>query len=366
MFGKSSDVFLGESAGKSKLEQIHREAKQIINEKNKEIQRYSQQIQQTEITLSQLRAELREKTERLSKGPSEQLNESNEFQVDNQISEINARHEEEVRNIIAKNEEELQNYRTKYGKMLKESEQWVEQHIDTVYVEKAAKVEAAKQDLEKLKQQANDAVLSATKSKTAFYQSSKTSALMNTKRIEYLESQLSEIASVSREELRDIKGKTEECLAAITVREQEHQAEIARYKKELAEREKKYNEHLETLKQQCETEKGRYQNQINATNENISNLSRILKQLEKHHETQMKSTLKDLERMKTTIYSTRARTQANPIDSITETRETNSLSNKCIQMQQEIAVIESEINELNDENRDLKAQLARFDRAVYA
>ena len=366
MFGRSSEVFLGGYAGRSKLEQIHNEAKKIIDEKNKEIQRYSQEIQKAEASLSQLKAELQSKTEKINKIILNQSTDDNNFQIDNEISNLNARHDEEVRQLIAKNEDELQMYRIKYGKMLKESEQWIEQHIDTVIVEKTAKVEAAKQDLERLKEQAGNTMLSATKQRTQFLQSSKTSSLMNSRRIQYLESQISEITSVSREELRDIKGKVEECLAAITIREQNYKAEIARFKQEYAEREKKYNEHIAVLKHQCETEKERYFNQINACNENIANISNVLKHLEKHHETQMKSTLNDLERMRTSIYTARARTIADPNETLATTRETNSLANKCIQMQQEIAVIESELSELNDENRDLQAQLARFDRAVYA
>ena len=366
MFGRTSDAFMGESAGRSKLERIHAEAKQIINEKNKEIKRYSDEIQKTEITLQQLKSELKEKTARLKNDPFEVSLDNIGNQAENQIAEINMRHEREVEELKTKNEEELQAYKLKYGKMLKESEQWIEQHVDTVYLEKSAKLEAAKQDLEQIKQQASEAMLGASKQRVDFYRNSKTATLMNSKRIDYLESQLSEIASVSREEVRDIKAKIEECLAAIAVRENEHKAEIAKYKKELEEREKKYNEHLEILQTQCNTEKSRYQNQINATNENIQNLSRVLKQLEKHHESQLKSTLRDLERMKTTIYATKTRKETSPDEAIATVKETNTLSNKCMQMQQEIAVIESELNELNDENRELKAQLKKFDSIVYA
>ena len=66
-----------------------------------------------------------------------------------------------------------------------------------------------------------------------------------------------------------------------------------------------------------------------------------------------------------TIYTTKTRSQVTPADIMTSVKESHSLSNKCIEMQQEIAIIESELAELNEENRELRAQLAKLDRAVY-
>lgn len=364
MFGRSSDVFAGNSAGKSKLEKIHKEAKEIITAKNKEIMKYSKLIEEAENQLSELKAELREKNNRINKLNNEDSDFDKLSAID-EIQELNTRHIEEMKNLEEKHQEDMQTYKMKYAKTLKEAEQWAEQHIDTLAVEKQAKLQMAQQELQSAKEKAQSSKLTATTLKTNFYQNNKTAQLMNTQRIEYLESQLSEISSISREEIRDIRGKIEECLATITVRQNEYEAQIAKCKKEIKERESKYNDHIDALTNQYNTEKTRYQNQINAVNENIQNLTRVIKQMETHHEQQLRSTMKDLERMKTTIYTSRTMRHESRDETIANTRNSLSVQNQCMQMRQEIAVIKEEIDELNAENDELRSQLQMLDRSVY-
>ncbi|EAX85668.1 hypothetical protein TVAG_593050 [Trichomonas vaginalis G3] len=364
MLGRSSDVFAGNFMGKSKLEKIHKEAKEIIAQKNKEIMKYSKLIEDAENQLSELKAELQEKTNRINNMKNEDIS-YNVNSIEDEITALSTQHIEEMKALEEKHQEDMQTYKMKYAKSLKEAEQWTEQHIDTLAVEKQAKLQMAQQELKTAKEKAQASKLAATAVKSNFYQNNKTAQLMNTQRIEYLESQLSEITSLSREEIRDIRGKVEECLATITVRQKEYEAQIAKCKKELKERETKYNDHIEALTNQYNTEKARYQNQINAVNENIQNLTRVIKQMETHHEQQLRSTMKDLERMKTTIYASRSMRTTSRDETITNARETMSIQNQCMQMKQEIAVIKEEIDELNAENDELRSQLQVLDRSVY-
>jgi SMC interacting uncharacterized protein involved in chromosome segregation len=154
-------------------------------------------------------------------------------------------------------------------------------------------------------------------------------------------------------------------LAAVDLREREHRNEVQRYENEIAEREQQYKTHMVVLAEQFQCEKQRLEQAVGAASAKAENLQRILKQLEKHHEKQLKSTLHDVEKMKTFMYQSNTR----EVEQQNQTRQyvstMNQLQRECTQTEQELGLIEAEIKELRDENRDLKLEFQKLDRLVY-
>lgn len=363
-FARGSSKYMS-SAGKSKLEDIHNEAKQILGEKNAEISKLNQSIDEAEVQLKELKAQLRETLSKINKDPFDDNDDFMERQNDVEINTILEKNEDEIRELQQKHEEKLQRYKLQFGKSLKEAEQWSEQHIDAVYHEKMAKLTSLKQELEEAKAESQNAHMYVTSTRQQFYSTNKSASIQASQRITFLETQLTEITANSREELRDIKSKIDECLASVNVRQKEHKTELTKYEMELNQREEKYNMHVAALEEEFSAKKQRYQNEIDAENANLENLTKILKKIEKHHDKQMQSTLKDVENMKNTIYTAKARGDQAFEDTKATVGQAQNYMAEVREMEQEIAIMEQEINELNEENVQLKSEISKLDRAVY-
>ncbi|OHT12922.1 kinetoplast-associated protein [Tritrichomonas foetus] len=351
--------------GHSKLEKLHTEAKTILSQKAQEIAQINHAIEQAEEQLGKLRSELSIKNTEMQKYQDQDFQDitNNENQI---IEMIEEEQRQELIKIQAKNEEELNRLRDDFQKSLQEAENWAEKHAKSVAAERTAQLDQLRKEVDQMRQTSNEAAFSATQTRTKLYQQSKNVSLQNSQRIQYLEAQLSEIVSVTREEMRDIRAKIEECLAAIDIRNKEHANEITRYEHELAEREAQYNEHLEVLHEQFACEKQRVEQSVNESAKNTEKMQKILKQLEKQHEHQLQTTLKDVEKMKHSIYQARNREDMQMNETKTFISQAQGIQRECQQTEKEIAIVENELRELKDENQELRAELSQLDKAVYS
>lgn len=363
----SSRYRRSESSQQSQLEKLHQEAQSVLKQKADEIQQFNDSIEEAEKQLAQLKAEFEAKASAISGNPFE----DDKFEMyDNNgasqiVEQIRLEQQTEIQQIQAKHEEEMTNLRIEFQKSLQDAEQWADQHAEAVYLERTAQLEDLRRELDNLRNASNETAFASTQNRTKLYQQSKNASLMNSQRIQFLESQLSELSAVTREELRDVRAKIEECLVAVDLREHEHASEIARYQREIAEREEKYNTHLAVLNEQFSNEKARLEQAITASAAKSENLQRVLKQLEKQHEKQLQTTLKDIERMKASIYQARSRDDQKLTDTKSYVSQTHAIQRDCRQIEQEISIVENEIKELQDENRELNNELSRLERTVY-
>jgi chromosome segregation ATPase len=248
---------------------------------------------------------------------------------------------------------------------LEAAEQWSEKHAEMVLVSKRTQLEELRRQVDEAKAAANRKSLSTIQARTQLFQQSKNASLMNSQRLQFLESQVGEISSMAREELRDIKAKIDECLAAVDLREREHKNEVLRYENEIAVREQQYTGYMAALTEQFASEKQRLEQGVAAAASKAENLQRILKQLEKQHEKQLKSTLHDVEQMKTYMYQSKTRDTEQQNETRNYVATVNQLQRECSQTEQELALVEGEIKELREENRSLKNELQKLDRSVY-
>jgi chromosome segregation ATPase len=358
--GRNSDT-----SNQSKLERLHEQAKSILEQKAKEIHQFQTSIDEAEAELSRLQTELATQTKLTQELGSHDIPMSEQFANQDEIDSVRAEHEAEITKSEEKHKREVQRLQQEMKTSLEAAEQWSEKHAEMVYVAKRAQLDELRRQVDEAKAAANRHSLSATQARSKFYQQSKNASLMNSQRLQFLESQVGELNSMAREELRDIKAKIDECLAAVDLREREHKNEVQRYENEITEREQQYAIHMNVLTEQFRCEKERLQQAVAAASSKVDNLQRILKQLEKQHEKQLQSTLHDVERMKAYMYQSKTR----DTDQQNETRNyvatINQLQRECAQTEQELALVESEIKELREENKELKVELQKFDNAVY-
>jgi hypothetical protein len=350
----------------SQIERLNIEAETILAQKNEELAGYQRAIEEAEKTLVKLKAELEAKAALFSAEIKADHSDESDDESDDltDLEKLKADQEAEIQQLTAKHEEEIATMRSRYTASLKEAEQWAEAHAENIYLERVAELENLKKELESLRSQANEAAFAQTQSRTKLFQQSKNASLQNAQRIQQLESQLSELSSITREELRDVRAKIDECLSAVDLRELEHRNEIQKYEAEIAQREEQYNAHLQVLAQQFQNEKQRLEQQLAAANSKGENLRRVLAQLQKHHEMQIETTRRDNERMKATIYQAKTREDQLFVDTKGYVSQIQSTQHACRQIEQEIQIVNSEIEELQAENQELQAELQNLDASA--
>lgn len=348
------------TGGQSTIEKLNVEAQTILSKKAEEIEQLNVAIGEAEEQLVRLKAEIESKSA-VAAMEQDDFEQMEEEDGEADLTKLKAEHDSELQELGTRHEEEIANLRTRYSKALKEAEQWAEQHAETVFIEKSAQLEDLKRELLAIKAQASESVYTQTQAQTQRYQQSKSIALQNAQRIQFLEAQLSELSSVAREELRDVRSKIDECLSAVDIREREHANEIERYEREIAEREQQYNTHLDVLAEQFRNEKQRLDQQQRTAVEKAENMQRVLKQLEKHHELQMQTTLKDNERMKSTIYQAMTKDDQTFGDTKAYASQIHATQYASRQVEHEIAAVNNEIAELQAENKGLQEELRRLE-----
>jgi hypothetical protein len=89
------------------------------------------------------------------------------------------------------------------------------------------------------------------------------------------------------------------------------------------------------------------------------NLRRVLAQLQKHHEMQLETTRRDNERMKLTILQSKTM-EEQFVDTKSYMIQAQTIQNSCRRVDQDIALVNGEINDLQEENSDLERELQRL------
>ena len=350
-------------SSQSKIERINLEAKEVLTQKEREIKKFEEAINEAEQSLAKLQAELKQKQEVYdSVNAQDEKSEDSLEEID--LSSLKATQDAEIQQIKARHDEEIQRLQSGYSAALREAEEWADAHAQTVFVEKKAQLEDLRRELDGLKAAATESEFATTQSRTRLFQESKSLSLQNAQRIQELDAQLSELSAVTREELRDVRAKIDECFVAVNVREREHTSEIERYKREIKQREEKYNSHLTLLNEQFDHEKQRLEYQLKSLTTKKSNIERVLGQIEKNHESQVQTTLKDIERMKSTIYQSQTRDDRSLTDTKSYAGQVQAMQRECRHTEQEIALVNNEIKDLTEENKQLQLELNRLDSTL--
>ena len=353
------------SLKKSELERLHAEADQILTQKAEEITKLNKSIEDAEKQLISIKSAVALKIKENEENKNDEDGYIDRDALTQEILNLKAQQDAEIQQLQSEHEFKLREMSDSFQKSIKSAEFWAEQHADSIAADKMNQLNELQQSLSELKASTNENLLSISRAKYSSIQQSKKTSYINQQRIKVLENQISELTAITREEARDIKNKIEECLTSIELRGREHEAEIKRYEKEIVERENKYNEHIQKLLEQYEVENKRMQSAIQSATAQTDYLPRVLKQMEKQNEHHIQTSLKDFEKIKSTLYQTQNRDEREQTETKQTVTQVQLIQRNRRRVEQEIAQVENEINELNAENDQLRQELARLDRAVY-
>ena len=179
-----------------------------------------------------------------------------------------------------------------------------------------------------------------------------------------LENQISELTSMTREELRDARAKIEESITAVEIRRKAHENEIKKLNDEIQQRSLKYSEHIEALKQQYNLEIQSIKESIATTESKVENTERMIDQLEKHHQTQLTEAFSDYEMTKRT-YSQHSSRQVDAQMIKSNLREIQRIKDECRALTEEGKFIDNEIAQLEEENKNLEQELAHLQLTLH-
>ena len=219
-------------------------------------------------------------------------------------------------------------------------------------------LEALRREAEATKRQLDEVTFMTTRTQAS--KQTENAQKSNAEEISALENQISELTSITREELRDSRAKIDETLAAIELRRVSHEAELKRLDEEITQRKESYDQHIEAIKQQYANERQTVEQSIASANAKAENTEKIIKQLERHHEAQLNQVLGDIETMRRST----GMSGSKPKQSIEEMRATirdnQKIADECRGLDDEIRMVNEEIRSLEEENRDLKQELLRY------
>lgn len=328
-----------------------------LAQKTQEFNDLQVEAEAEEQKLESLKAELEQQKLEYQQVMSMKEEPEPEFKLD----EIRKQHEEEINELKAKQEEEIGALKMQYQKALADAEATAIKHNETIILEKKSELEELQNQLTALRNSRTERMLSATQTAAKSQMMNATISKTNTEKISALQRQIQECAIASREDLREIRAKIDECLVTIELRDHEHQNEVAKYQREIQTRQSRYAEHLQALKMKQESEIERIQSSIAAEEAKHESLLRVQKQIEAQQIKQLKITQKDNEKLRAAL----AAAKANYNDSFRSTLNQTgpnvySLQRQIREISSEIAAIEEETNEINEENIQLQAQLQRL------
>ncbi|OHS94693.1 hypothetical protein TRFO_39137 [Tritrichomonas foetus] len=364
----------------SRCESIHAEAQEILKQKNQEIENLKLQIDEAEKQLEGLKASLEEKANNLTltitngKPTSgvldhDDLNEINaifehcEVDVDIDFEELQRLNKEELHDVRAQYDDEIQMLKIHFSRALKDIEKWSEKHAETVYLEKKAELNNLSQKLETLRSTQIDEYFSQTQAKTQNLYNIKSRASECSNRMKELNRQLADISALSRDEVREVRAKIDECILAVEIREREHQNEVEKYQSEIEQSDAFFKEQTKTMENEFLSEKACLQQRLNTAVTKTKDLHHALKQLAKHHEAQLQTAENDLKKMKESISISQERENSTLSETKSQSSQLQAFQRELKNNQQELDMICNELRAVQDENMQLRLEIDKMDQA---
>lgn len=348
------------------LEDMNAEAHQVLNQKKMELEQYQKVVQDAEQILIRLNNEIEQKTNELSVLNNQTFSHEDrleEQRIQMELETLQHQHNEEITRLRVAHEEEMEALKNDFQQTLSEAQNWAQRHSQIALQEKMDELESLRREAEETKRQLDE--ITYVQFKAPVVHETDQEQKKNQQEIAMLENQISELTSITREELRNSRAKIEETLAAIELRRKAHSDELARLDNEIAQRTETYEQHLQAIREQYDNERQTVEQSIQAANSKAESTERIIAQLEKHHETQLNQVLGDIETVrKSTINQATSRPRENVEELKSLIRESQKLQEECRSLDEEIKMVDHEIFSLEEENRELKLELVRYNNAL--
>lgn len=342
------------------LDDMNREALEVFEKKKEELRSYNATIQEAETLLKSLTQTLEEKQAKLAELSKDS---GDIFAVrrllEQEATQISEEGEASIRELTEKHKEEIEELKADFEQILQGTSLWAQQHASVAITDKQSRLSEARKLAQETKQRFDE--ISFIKPMKKRNDESRKSVA---NQIAQLESQISEITALTREELRESRAKIDECVAAVEIRQKEQAAEVKRLEDELQKRKEHYDAHVEALKEQFELEKSTVEQAIESAKKKSEKTQTIIKQLEEHHDTQLNEVLADMETMRKSVTDAKKMTEENT--SLREiARKIKELEMEKRALIDETRIVKNEISELEDENALLKRELQNLNNKLY-
>lgn len=365
MSSVSSSSRKSKKSKNTELEKLHKQADSVLHRKAKEIEEFNKLIEELEQELTDTNAKivlvLKEAKEK-----EEETEDKVDFrQMEKEIEELNKQNANELEELTKSFDIDMKTTRETYQRSLVEAEKWAQEHAEAVRQDKQTQLDNAKEDLEELRKGVRSTHLKDKLNQSTVLQQTMEASVMNQQRNKYLQDQIREITTVTREEVRDVRQKIDECLLTIDMREKENFREEEKALAELNARQEKYDSHVEAMKAQFATERLMLQQSIESATQKLEQLNKIHKKIEKHHEKQLTATLKDITAMKASLYQAKTREEGYRTMAKNLSFQKQEIDKKRRSKLREIALLDDEITELSTENKELTEELMRLDNKIY-
>lgn len=338
------------------IDEMNQEALQLFESKKQELRNYNATIAEAERIMKQMQEKLEQRQKDLEDLRKTATNEEKkQDEADIEAMRIQNEAESELRKLQIKHEEEISTLKADFEQMLRSATLWAENHSRVAISEKQRELEKAKSQESELQQKVNElSFIAPTKRKR---DDGRRAAAQ---RIAKLEAQLSEISSIVREEMRESRIKIDECLAVVETRQRKNAEEIKRLESEIQQRQENNDRLLAALREQCEQEKKTVELAITAANQKSEAAQTRIAQMEKQYDQRLQEMLEDIKTVRQSTI-TAADQDGSAIKEIV--RRIKELEEEKRMIIEETKVVKNEIEELDDENRLLKRELANLNVA---
>ncbi|KAH0789950.1 kinetoplast-associated protein [Histomonas meleagridis] len=336
------------------LGEMNIEAQNLLKQKEEELLHHKEVIKQAENIISKLMTIISQKKAEIK---NLELSNDEDFaqKEEEEIYRIQAEHQALIKELKSKHEKEIYKLNSEFQKSIAETRRWSEMHSAIVIQEKL-------DELEKYKSETIQAQNQLTNVKSQYSSSNINKDFDKeqnklSKKIIQLEDQISEITTITRNELRESRLKIKECLNSVEIRRKSQNEEIIRLDQEIEERKRMYETHLSSLKKQYKVEKETLLQFIATSNSRANYAEKMIKDNEIRHETQIEEVLSDIQTLKKSTSSSSTRRSSKVRESI---REVQRLEEEKRALEMDNKMLDEEIMQIDKENEELQKEVKRL------
>ena len=341
------------------LDEMNAEGREVLAQKDAELQALLVAVTEAQQTLADLTSQIDAKSAELASiSPST----GSQVDIERSLANLDREHRAALEEMRLKHEQEMTLLRSEFERTLRDADQWASEHARAALDQKRWELEQLKVEAQETKRQLDEAMLVRDHAHEARLIDADHKSRAD--EVADLEAQLSELAALNREELRDARAKVEECVAAVSLRAQTNAEELARLEDEASARKETYDAHVNALREEYRQARGAVEREIAVVNGRAEGTRRITETLERRHETRLAQVAGDAETLRRTAAAPTAQMEVQRARAREAMREAERLWEECKNMEMETSEIDREIRELRMENEELRREISRFREVV--
>lgn len=338
------------------------------NVPNSEFSEINAHIDNVEFTLTNLNSEMKQKSALFQ---TEMENIQNQIKLakengEKELEEQKKQQEIEIEEIKRQQAEEIQALEANLRKISSRKTNFNTSRGVVTRIQKERELADKTHELELLKIQQEDRVYlnATTVSKTQGANLQRETEL--NAQIEELDAEINDITATRKEEMLHFKMKLEDTNHLFEKRNQEAQEKIARYRADLARRQKECDDHILFIRNQADLERSQLENELETTKEKLEGLKQLFNKLQAQGDKEMQTIRQDIDQLQHAIAEAKKKEQ----DQIEETRvqisQLRGAQHDAIAIEQEVQYLRQEIEDMRRENQEMRKEKNRVETMSYS